>query len=237
MTTQQARGLKTDGLTDDAVVQYLQTYPDFFERHSGLLTRLRLPHLRNTGQTVSLVERQIDVLRERNQALERKLKELIDVARANEILADKIHRFARRLIRARSLPETVAALEASLREDFELMHAVLVLFKPEADDLKALTGPFLRLARRETADLKMFETFLNAAKPRCGQVRDAQRDYLFGSGNIEIGSVALAPIGQNAALGFLAIGSSDSDRFDPTMSTDFLSRVGDHLREAIARFG
>jgi uncharacterized protein YigA (DUF484 family) len=237
MTTQQARGLKTEGLTDDAVVQYLQTYPDFFERHSSLLTRLRLPHLRNTGQTVSLVERQVDVLRERNQGLERKLKELIDVARANEVLTEKIHRFARRLIRARSLAETVAAIEASLREDFEVMHAVLVLFRPEEEDLKPLVGPFLRLVRRETADLKMFETFLNAAKPRCGQVRDAQRDYLFGSGNIEIGSVALAPIGQNATLGFLAIGSSDSDRFDPTMSTDFLARVGDHVREAIARFG
>jgi uncharacterized protein YigA (DUF484 family) len=236
MTTQQARGLKTEGLTDDAVVQYLQTYPDFFERHSSLLTRLRLPHLRNTGQTVSLVERQVDVLRERNQGLERKLKELIDVARANELLTEKIHRFARRLIRARTLPDTVAAIEASLREDFEAMHSVLVLFR-DTDDLKPLVGPFLRLVRRETADLKMFETFLSAAKPRCGQVRDAQRDYLFGSGSIEIGSVALAPIGQSAALGFLAIGSSDSDRFDPTMSTDFLARVGDHLREAIARFG
>jgi uncharacterized protein YigA (DUF484 family) len=116
------------------------------------------------------------------------------------------------------------------------MHSVLVLFR-DTDDLKPLVGPFLRLVRRETADLKMFETFLSAAKPRCGQVRDAQRDYLFGSGSIEIGSVALAPIGQSAALGFLAIGSSDSDRFDPTMSTDFLARVGDHLREAIARFG
>lgn len=236
MTTQQARGLKTETLTDDAVVQYLQTYPDFFERHSSLLTRLRLPHLRNTGQTVSLVERQVDVLRERNQGLERKLNELIDVARANELLTEKIHRFARRLIRARTLPETVAAIEASLREDFEAMHSVLVLFR-DTDELKPLAGTFLRLVRRETADLKMFETFLSAAKPRCGQVRDAQRDYLFGSGNIEIGSVALAPIGQSAALGFLAIGSSDSDRFDPTMSTDFLARVGDHLREAIARFG
>ena len=237
MTTQQARGVKTEGLTDDAVVEFLQTYPDFFERHSTLLTRLRLPHLRNTGQTVSLVERQVDVLRERNQALERKLKELIEVARANELLTEKIHRFARRLIRAITLPDTVAAIEASLREDFEVTHTVLVLFKPEAAELKPLEGPFLRLVPRETADLRMFETFLSAAKPRCGQVRDAQRDYLFGSGNIEIGSVALAPIGQNAALGFLAIGSSDSDRFLPTMSTDFLARVGDHLREAIARFG
>jgi uncharacterized protein YigA (DUF484 family) len=208
MTTQQARGLKPEGLTDDAVVEYLQTYPDFFERHSALLTRLRLPHLRNTGQTVSLVERQVDVLRERNQSVERKLKELIDVARANEQLTDKIHRFSRRLIRANTLPDTVAAIEASMREDFGILHAVLVLFRPEAEDLKALEGTFLRLAKRETADLKMFETFLSAAKPRCGQVRDAQRDYLFGSGNIEIGSVALAPIGQNASLGFLAIAAT-----------------------------
>ncbi len=237
MSTQQARGVKSEAINDDLVAQYLQTYPDFFERNSTLLARLRLPHARNSGQTVSLVERQVDVLRERNQALERKLKELIDVARANEVLTDKIHRFDRRLIRARSMAETVSAIEASLREDFEAMHAVLVLFVAPVPELTALEGRFLRILPREHADLKMFETFLASAKPRCGQVRDAQRDYLFGAGNVEIGSVALAPLGPNAALGFLAIGSSDSDRFHPTMSTDFLGRIGDHIREALARFG
>jgi uncharacterized protein YigA (DUF484 family) len=237
MSTQQARELTTESLTDDVVDEYLQRYPDFFERHSALLGKLRLPHTRTSGQTVSLIERQVDVLRERNQLLERKLKDLVDVARLNEQLTDKIHRCARRLIRAASLAETITAIEASLREDFETRHAVLVLFKPEAEELKALEGRFLRLMPREHADLKMFETFLTAAKPRCGQVRDAQRDYLFGAGNIEIGSVALAPLGQAASLGFLAIGSSNAERFDPTMSTDFLSRIGEHLREAITRFG
>src|SRR5262245_60548445 len=147
MTTQQARGLKTEALNDDSVAQYLQTSPDFFEKNQGLLAKLRLPHLRNTGQTVSLVERQVDVLRERNTALERKLRELIDVARANEALTDKIHRFARRMIRATTLPETVTAIEASLREDFEAMQAVLVLFLPDAQELKALEGRFLRLIK------------------------------------------------------------------------------------------
>jgi uncharacterized protein YigA (DUF484 family) len=181
MTTQQARGLKPEGLTDDAVVEYLQTYPDFFERHSSLLTRLRLPHLRNTGQTVSLVERQVDVLRERNQSVERKLKELIDVARANEQLTEKIHRFARRLIRASTLPDTVAAIEASMREDFGILHAVLVLFRPEAEDLKALEGTFLRLAKRETATSRCSETF--RAPPSLAAGRSATRSApSFGSG-------------------------------------------------------
>ena len=94
MSTQQARELKSEPLTDDTVVQYLQNSPDFFERHATLLAKLRLPHTRSSGQTVSLIERQVDVLRERNTGLERKLKDLVEVARLNEQLTEKIHRFA-----------------------------------------------------------------------------------------------------------------------------------------------
>ena len=132
MTTSQARGIKQDGLNDASVAEYLQTYPDFFERNSPLLAKLRLPHLRDVGATVSLVERQVEVLRERNQSLERKLKELVDVARANDALADRIHRLSQRLIRAHTLLETINAVETSLREDFDAMHSVLVLFLEQA---------------------------------------------------------------------------------------------------------
>src|SRR5688572_7935333 len=183
MTMQPARGLTAEPITDDAVAQYLQMYPDFFERNSGLLTKLRLPHLRQGSQTVSLVERQVDILRERNQGLERKLKELVDVARSNEVLADKIHRFSRRMIRTSTLAGTVGAIEAALREDFEAMHSVMVLFMPDVHELQPLESRFLRLVRRDAPQMKPFDTFLNVAKPRCGQVRDAQRDWLFGAGN------------------------------------------------------
>ena len=53
--TSQARGIKHEGLNDTSVAEYLQTYPDFFERNSPLLTKLRLPHLRDMGATVSLL--------------------------------------------------------------------------------------------------------------------------------------------------------------------------------------
>src|ERR1035438_417373 len=124
MTTSQARGIKHDTINDNNVAEYLQTYPDFFERNSSLLAKLRLPHLRDAGATVSLVERQVEVLRERNQALERKLKELVDVARANDALADRIHRLSQPLIRAHALPEAIDAVETSLREDFEVRNTV-----------------------------------------------------------------------------------------------------------------
>src|ERR1700690_2253231 len=179
MTTSQARGIKHEGLNDTTVAEYLQTYPDFFERNTALLAKLRLPHLRDVGATVSLVERQVEVLRERNQSLERKLKELVDVARANDALADRIHRLSQRLIRANTLSESISAVETSLREDFDAMNSVMVLFLEEARALEPDLGRFLRIAGPADEDMKSFESLLTSGKPRCGQVRDAQRDYLF----------------------------------------------------------
>ncbi|MEP6884689.1 MAG: DUF484 family protein [Gammaproteobacteria bacterium] len=234
MTTSQARGIKQDALNDATVAEYLQTYPDFFERNSPLLTKLRLPHLRDAGATVSLVERQVEVLRERNQSLERKLKELVDVARANDTLADRIHRLSQRLIRAHTLLETINAVETSLREDFDAMHSVLVLFLEQARSLEG-AGRFLRSGDLTDPDIKSFESLLQSGKPRCGQVRDAQRDYLFGKDSVEIGSVALTPLGPKGELGILAIGASDAERFHPAMSTEFLSRIGELVTYALMR--
>ena len=233
--TSHARGIKPDSMNDLSVGDYLQTNPDFFERNSQLLTKLRLPHVRDVGATVSLVERQVEVLRERNQSLERKLKELVDVARANDALADRIHRLSKRLIRAHTLLESINAIETSLREDFDAMHSVLVLFLEEAGGLEPQAGQFLRAAHAADEDVKTFESLLASGKPRCGQVRDAQRDYLFGKDSVAIGSVALTPLGQKGALGILAIGASDSERFHPGMSTEFLSRIGELVTYALMR--
>lgn len=235
MTTSQARGIKQEGLNDSSVADYLQTYPDFFERNSALLTKLRLPHMRDAGATVSLVERQVEVLRERNQSLERKLKELVEVARANDALADRIHRLSQRLIPAHTLLETINAIETSLREDFDAMHSVLVLLLPEAQSLEPAAGRFLRCADAGGTDIKTFDSLFQSGKPRCGQVRDSQRDFLFGKDSIEIGSVALTPLGPKGELGILAIGASDSERFHPAMSTEFLSRIGELVTYALMR--
>jgi len=235
MTTSQARGIKQEALNDVSVAEYLQTYTDFFERNGPLLAKLRLPHLRDAGSTVSLVERQVEVLRERNQSLERKLKELVDVARANDALADRIHRLSQRLIRAHTLLETINALEASLREDFDARNSVLVLFLPEARSQEEAAGRFLRTFDLNDPEIKTFESLLQAGKPRCGQIRDAQRDFLFGKDSVEIGSVALTPLGPKGAMGILAIGASDAERFHPAMSTEFLSRIGELVAYALIR--
>jgi uncharacterized protein YigA (DUF484 family) len=235
MSTSPVRGLKAEAaLNDGSVAEYLQSAPDFFERNRQLLDKLRLPHGRREGATISLVERQVELLRERNESAERKLRDLIEVARVNDQLTDRIHRLSLRLLGARSREECVAAIETSLREDFEAMHTVLMLFVDEAEEVGE-DSRFVRMATREGAEAKMFEALLESGKPRCGQIRDTQRDYLFGKDTIEIGSVALTPLGPRGSLGILAIGASDSQRFNPGMSTEFLARIGELVSCALRR--
>ncbi|HEY5757483.1 MAG TPA: DUF484 family protein [Steroidobacter sp.] len=246
MSKQPVRGADVENLTpavtsklDDSgpseaeISDYLQNNADFFERHATLLTKLKLPHSRGNA-TVSLVERQVSALREKNQALEARLRELIDVARSNDVLAAKIHRLACRLVKARNAATLLDSMETSLREDFGASEWLLLLAPTRGTGFTNIDSRHLRLTDAAAAELKMFDTLFESARPRCGQIRDSQRDFLFGAGTIEIGSAALVPLGREVGFGLLAIGSPDAQRFHPTMSTDFLARIGDLVSEAVA---
>lgn len=237
MSKQPIGRLDEKSLEESTIADYLQGNPDFFERHATLLTKLKLPHNRGSS-AISLVERQVAALRDKNEKLESRLRELIDVARGNDVLAAKIHRLACRLVRAEDASAVMDALETSLREDFGASEWLLLVMSERESPLSKLSSRHLRLMRPGAAELKMFETLFESGRPRCGQIRDSQRDYLFGAGTVEIGSAALVPLanksgGKAAGAALLAIGSPDAERFHPTMSTEFLARIGELVSEAI----
>ncbi len=234
MTMQPARSATSTAIDEASVAEYLERHPEFFERHSSVLGRLKLPHVR--GAAVSLIERQIEVLRERHAAMETKLSDFIGVARANDQLSEKIHRFTRRLLRAGSLPQVLDVIEASLREDFDAFNSRLVLIGAEPSLSAAVGEQFLKVAERDEPMLKSFDTLFASGKPRCGQMRDSQRDYLFSADSaVGIASVALVPLGEHGSLGLLAIGSANPDRFHPGMSTEFLGRMAELITDVIQR--
>jgi uncharacterized protein YigA (DUF484 family) len=234
MSTQRKPEFVADTISAENVQAYLQENPDFFERHGELLSGLRLPH--KTGDAVSLVERQVSVLRQKDLKLERQLKELLQVARANDQLGNKIHKLSTGLLGAQDLADTLKICEKALRVDFDANQSILVLFREPALFGHITVGRFFRPVLRKNESVQAFDTFLKRNKPRCGQVRDTQRDFLFGRETDEIGSCALIPLGAKSELGFLAIGSVDADRFHPGMSTDFLARLGQLIAAALRRY-
>jgi uncharacterized protein YigA (DUF484 family) len=232
MTTPPARDDEAIASADAPVVDYLRQHQDFFVRNEALLATLRLPHARGGG-AVSLVERQVEVLREKSHSLEGKLAELVAVARSNEQLVVKFHQLTRRLLGAATRQDAVARLEQSLREDFDITHSKLVLFGPAAAGITP--NRFVSCMTVKDAGLGGFDSLFAAGKPRCGQVRDSQREYLFGSEGAVVSSVALVPLAGPTPCGLLALGSADRDRFNPGISTDFLSRLSEMVGDALTR--
>lgn len=232
MSQRKPESAQGDTLSEEAVADFLQRRPDFFERHGTLLLRLKLPH-ETSGFTVSLIERQVSMLRQRNTDLERQLKELISVAKLNDALIEKIHQLSVRLLGTSDPAERLEQLETSLREDFGAERAALVLFKGAADELGERPG-FVRRIARDDPELRPFTAFLQGGRTRCGPLRDRQKGLLFDREADTIASAAMLPLGPGASVGFLVIGSRDSGHFHPGKRMDFLNRIGELITVALA---
>ena len=212
----------------DSVVDYLVSHPEFFETHAELLAKLKIPH--PTGASVSLIERQVEVLRQQHRQLERKLVDLIEVARANDTLIERIHRLALALLEGANLPERLYALQEQLRERFGADEVSLFLL--HADARQADAGP-ARWLKPEDAGLEQFRDLLKSGKSHVGRLRPPQLEFLFGDQAERITSSALVPLGDKGDLGLLAVGSHDAERFSPTLGTAFLTRISELVTAAV----
>ena len=79
----------TDLPDADAVARFLDNHPDFFEHHPDLIAGLRLTTALG-GRTVSLQERQVEVLRDKVRQLELRLATLSRNANSNDIILSNI---------------------------------------------------------------------------------------------------------------------------------------------------
>jgi uncharacterized protein YigA (DUF484 family) len=232
MSQFERQAVADEGFNESDVATYLRSHPDFFERHLPLLRSIKLPH-ESGSSTVSLVERQVSVLRQRNDELEKQLSELFDVAKANNQLVDHIHKLAIAFLRTEGIDARLEILENALREDFGAERAVLLLFSGASQPAIARPG-FVKSIDREDDALKAFSTFLKSARARCGPLRDKQKELLFDREADSINSAAMVPIGESAKYGFLTVGSRDANQFHPGQRVDFLGRLGELVEIALA---
>ena len=93
----------------EQVAAYLKAHKDFFVDHESLLADITIPH--ETGKAVSLVERQVGVLRERNIELRERLTRLLDVARENDMLFEKMRGLILALLETKTVPQLAAAFK------------------------------------------------------------------------------------------------------------------------------
>ncbi|MES2819117.1 MAG: DUF484 family protein [Pseudomonadota bacterium] len=217
----------TEPLDAEAVAAYLRAHPDFFVEHDELLAELRLPHQR--GDTVSLVERQVQLLRERSIELRHRLAQLMDVARDNDRLFDKTRRLVLDLLDATSLEEVVGTVEDSLRHAFQVPFVSLILFSESPLGV----GRSVSIAEAHQA----VGGLLTGGKSICGVLRSHELAFLFGEeqGPL-VGSAAVVTLTYQGLHGVLAIGSSDPQHYKSSLGTLFLGYIGEVLARVLPRF-
>jgi uncharacterized protein YigA (DUF484 family) len=210
-------------LTEAQVARYLSEHPDFFLRNPSILREIQIPH--ESGKAVSLIEKQLEMLRSEIQGYQGQRDELIKVANENEALQARMHRLTLELINAGTFDEVLNALEDELHDDFQADAVELRLFSAT------------QLNEHLDQDLPdhsaTFENFFNHNKPICGPLTQHQIDYIFGAEGDEIVSAALIPLKSEGVLGLLAIGSRDPRRFLPDQGTEFLSRLGEIISHTL----
>lgn len=217
------------GITNEEVVDFLIAHPDFFESNPQLAAKLSIPH-QGSGEAVSLIEKQVEILRKQNHQLERKLVDLIEVARANDAAVERIHQLVLGLMDAEDLPDLLHTLQDRLRNRFGADAIAMLLFRGGKDAVEF--GPVRRIERDDDA-MKEFQNVLKNGQPIVGRLRPRQLEILFGEDAPRIGSAGLIPLGEQASIGLLAIGAQSEDQFGPTLGTTFLVRIGDLLTTAL----
>jgi len=213
-------------LTAEQVAEYLAGHPDFFTEHTWLLEKLYVPHQR--GTTVSLVERQTSLLRERNQQLHGHLADLIDAARHNDVQFEKTKRMVLALLEAWTLEDVAVAVEESLCHDFYGDETALLLFSERSLESNSIRT----LARAEDS---LVQPLIETNLPSCGQLSEAMNRFLFQDRAVKVQSAAVVPLVKGDTLGLLAIGSYDPNYFQSSQGTLFLSYVGEVLSRIIFR--
>ncbi len=217
-------------LAEKAVAEYLIRHPDFFSRHLDLLESITIPH--PCGEAVSLIARQIALLRDTNRTLQQQLHQIVQIARENDALFYRIQQLILAVMDTTTLEGALANLEWALHEYFQADYVATRILSPRRERLENAMGAlFLDPKLPESAH---FQRLIHAKKPECGPLKQVQAGFLFGEDARHIHSCALIPLRHGGLNGLLALGSRSKNRYDPAVSHAFLAQMGEIVAARLA---
>lgn len=214
----------TPELNEEQIALYLRNHPGFFLSHEDLLSELELT--KDDGNTVSLVERQVGILRERNVDMRTRLSNLIDNARKNDQLFEKTKVLILSLLECKTIDEVNQVFNRSLNNDFNLAFTSFVLFDLPAN----INNMNTKIVSTDKA-YDAIPGIMRNGKAICGVLRKEELHFIFGEQGSSVGSAAVVPLNYKNQSGLIAVGSTDSEYFRSSMGTLFLNYIG----EAISR--
>lgn len=198
------------------VVAFLRRHPAFFEEQPHLLKQLHLLH--DSGEAISLMERQNQILRQENRQLIDRLNHFIQVAQRNDSLFQSLQRLVLELIPETTLNDLLKRLQQGLHDYFDVHETAVVLCHQPYQD----GDHWLRVDSDTLAE--HFPTLMHEGKALCGPFNETKRSFLFAGADVH--SIALAPLTEDKAIvGLLALGHRSKEHFRSGTDTLFLTHL------------
>ncbi len=214
---------------EQRIVNYLRQHPDFFLRHLELLTALQIPHGSGEG-AVSLVERQVQVLRHQQQQQLEQLQSLVNTARENERLTERLHRLVLEVLAFEDSDTALDSLPPLLMELFDIQQAVIrVEHEQRHGERPEIAHP------SEPAFIEVRARVTHGRSVSDDRLPSALLEYLFGDGSAAVVSCMLVPLGGGQPTGVLALASEQHGRFRADHGTVYLDRLGEILGASLRR--
>lgn len=215
------------------VAAYLQSNPQFFEDHAELLATVQLtsPH---SHRAVSLQERQMEILREKNKGLELKLADLVRHGHENDRTQGRMHAWQMRLLAEADSHALPYAVQDGMQQVFDVPAVALRLWNVGE------AFAHMEVAQGASDDLRLFAEGLRA--PYCGANSGFEAAKLLERDDIE--SLAMVTLrvparsaeeGPGPAFGLLVLGSPEPRRFHEGMGTAYLTQIGEVAGAALNR--
>jgi uncharacterized protein len=215
-------------VTGADVAAWLKATPDFFMDHADVFSAMRIPHPEG-GHAISMVERQLITLRERNSRLEKQLAELIGYGQHNDGLIEKLHRLTLALLRAPNAEVTFDVVNESMRSDFAIPFSTVRWWGGH------IPSPPLSAFTLCSPGFRSYIAGLD--RPYVGpNAAHESRDWLSPDVVDAPQSFAYVPLSDGGVAGVLMLASTDVNRFTPDMATDVLTRLAHLASAALARF-
>ena len=145
------------------------------EKNYEILSELKIPH--ESGTAVSLIEKQLFLLREENQKINKQMCELIEIARQNNELALRMHQLILTLMGDNNPSETFSLMYESLKKNFHADKAVIRLFINPGSIYISTIDEFIR---NDSDEKFLFNDVLKKKVPMINAIDDEQQVFLFG---------------------------------------------------------
>jgi len=203
----------TSKLDPKEVELFLLDNLDFFESRESLVGEMKFKH--SSSSASSLLERQINKLRDEQSNLMDLLSSFVNTAQLNEDLFKKSKELTLSILGASSRNQIKDIVQKSFTENFGVNNCTLDFYSnSDIDEIEDKTG-----------------MSFHKGSVHCGSFSKEKMEFLFKDKNVE--SVALAVLIDSKEIGILMLGSYERTRYLGDEDTTFIEYIRDILEKKL----